>query len=98
VHYFEELNHDVQRRQCVKRPFMDGHELGDNTMQETTFTIPNISCGHCVMSIKNELSDLKGVTAVDGDPDMKAMTVAWEAPATLEIITALLKEINYPAA
>jgi len=97
VHYFEELNHVVQRRQGVKRPFMHGHELGDNTMEETTFTIPNISCGHCVMSIKNELSDLEGVNIVDGDPEMKSMAVAWEAPATLEIITALLKEINYPA-
>jgi copper chaperone len=67
-------------------------------MEKTTFTIPNISCGHCVMSIKNELSDLEGVSAVDGDPEMKSMTVAWEAPATLEIIKAQLREINYPAA
>lgn len=67
-------------------------------MEKTTFTIPNISCGHCVMSIKNELSDLEGVSAVDGDPKMKSMTVAWEAPATLEIIKAQLREINYPAA
>lgn len=66
-------------------------------MENTTFTIPNISCGHCVMSIKNELSDLEGVTAVDGDPEMKSMTVAWEAPATLEIIKAHLRGINYPA-
>ena len=67
-------------------------------MEKTSFTIPNISCGHCVMSIKNELSDLEGVSAVDGDPDLKSMTVAWEAPATLEIIKAQLREINYPAA
>ncbi len=67
-------------------------------MEKTTFTIPNISCGHCVMSIKNELSDLEGVSAVDGDPEKKSMTVAWEAPATLEIIKAQLREINYPAA
>ena len=67
-------------------------------MQKTTFSIPNISCGHCVMSIKNELSDLEGVEAVDGDPDMRSMTVAWDAPATLESIKATLKEINYPAA
>ena len=67
-------------------------------MEKTTFTIPNISCGHCVMSIKNELGDLEGVTAVDGDPNLKSMTVAWEAPATLEIIKAQLREINYPAA
>ena len=67
-------------------------------MEKTTFTIPNISCGHCVMSIKNELSDLTGVSAVDGDPDLKSITVAWEAPVTLEIIKAQLREINYPAA
>ena len=67
-------------------------------MEKTTFTIPNISCGHCVMSIKNELSDLEGVRAVDGDPEKKSMTVTWEAPATLERIKAQLKEINYPAA
>ena len=67
-------------------------------MEKTTFTIPNISCGHCVMSIKNELSDLEGVSAVDGDPEKKSMTVTWEAPATLESIKAQLEEINYPAA
>ncbi len=66
-------------------------------MEKTTFTIPNISCGHCVMSIKNELGDLEGVSAVDGDPDLKSMTVTWEAPATLESIKAQLSEINYPA-
>jgi len=66
-------------------------------MEKTTFTIPNISCGHCVASIKNELSDLEGVNIVDGDPEMKSMTVAWEAPATLEIIKKHLSEINYPA-
>lgn len=74
------------------------NKLGEHTMEKTTFTIPNISCGHCVMSIKNELSDLDGVSAADGDPDMKSMTVTWEAPATLEIIKTHLKEINYPAA
>jgi len=66
-------------------------------MEKTTFTIPNISCGHCVMSIKNELSDLEGVRTVDGDPETKSMIVDWEAPATLETIKALLTEINYPA-
>ena len=66
-------------------------------MEKQDLTIPNISCGHCVMSIKNELSDLEGVTAVDGNPETKSMTVAWEAPATLEIIKAQLREMNYPA-
>lgn len=67
-------------------------------MEKTTFNIPNISCGHCVMSIKNELGDLEGVHTVEGDPDSKSMTVAWETPATLEAIKARLTEINFPAA
>ena len=66
-------------------------------MQKETITIANISCGHCVMAIKNELNDLEGVLTVEGDPDTKSMTVAWEAPATLEIIKTHLREINYPA-
>lgn len=67
-------------------------------MEKTTFTIPNISCGHCVMSIKNELIDLEGVSAVDGDAETKSMTVTWQAPATLERIKDQLREMNYPAA
>jgi copper chaperone CopZ len=66
-------------------------------MEKTTFNIPNISCGHCVNSIKNELNDLDGVQSVDGNPDSKSVTVAWDAPATLESIKAMLEEINYPA-
>ncbi|MFZ0240214.1 MAG: heavy-metal-associated domain-containing protein [Desulfobacterales bacterium] len=67
-------------------------------MSKQTFSIPNISCGHCVMNIKNELSELEGVQKVEGDPGAKTVTVAWEAPVTEEKIKATLKEINYPAA
>lgn len=66
-------------------------------MQKQTFNIPNISCGHCVMSIKNELGELDGVSKVDGDPDSRTVTVEWDSPATLDRIKDTLKEINYPA-
>ena len=66
-------------------------------MASKTFNIPNISCGHCVMTIKRELGELDGVTSVDGDAEAKAVTVAWDAPATEGGIKALLAEINYPA-
>jgi len=49
------------------------------------------------MSIKNELSELEGVQTVAGDPGNKTITVAWDSPATLELIKKTLKEINYPA-
>jgi copper chaperone CopZ len=66
-------------------------------MEKKTFSIPNISCGHCVMTIQNELSGLEGVKAVKGSPENKNITVEWEIPATIAAIKALLSEINYPA-
>lgn len=66
-------------------------------MEKKTLSVPNISCGHCVMSIKNELSELEGVKEVEGNPENKSITVEWDAPATLEKIKDTLKEINYPA-
>ena len=67
-------------------------------MAKETFSIPNISCGHCVMTIKNELTAMEGVKAEEGNPESKSISVEWEAPATRDKITEALKEINYPAA
>ena len=67
-------------------------------METKTINIPNISCGHCIMTIQNELSELPGISQVEGDPNTKEITVNWDAPATLEKIKSHLKEINYPAA
>ena len=67
-------------------------------MEKQTLSIPNISCGHCTMAIKNELSELEGVSAVEGNVDAKTVTVAWNAPATYDQVIEKLKEINYPAA
>ena len=67
-------------------------------MDKKTFHIPNISCGHCVNSIKNELEELEGITKVEGDPDTKEITVEWKSPANIETIKEILVEINYPPA
>lgn len=66
-------------------------------MEKKTFIIPAISCGHCVMSIKSELSEIAGVKKVEGDPQSKSISVEWELPATLDKILNTLKQINYPA-
>jgi cobaltochelatase CobN len=69
--------------------------LGDQNMTKT-FVVPNISCDHCVRSIKNEVSDIEGVKSVDAKADTKVVTVEWESPATWEQINATLTEIDYP--
>ena len=66
-------------------------------MEKKIFQIPNISCGHCVNAIKNELEELEGVIKVAGDPDKKEINVEWDTPATLEKIKETLAEINYPS-
>lgn len=67
-------------------------------MEKKTFSIPNISCKHCVMTIKNELSTIDGVSGIEGNHENHEITVEWKTPATIEKIKATLKEINYPAA
>jgi copper chaperone len=65
-------------------------------MSEKTFTVPNISCGHCVHSIKMEVGEIAGVQRVDADQESKRVTVVWDEPATWEQIRETLVEINYP--
>ena len=67
-------------------------------MDHKTFTINNITCGHCTNSIKNELTEIEGVVSVEGEPGAKDVTVKWEAPVTEDKIRSVLTEINYPAA
>lgn len=65
-------------------------------MTSKTFTVPNISCGHCTHTIEMEVGDLAGVTQVKAVEETKQVTVEWEDPATWNQIQALLQEINYP--
>ena len=67
-------------------------------MEKKTFSIPSISCGHCVNAIKSELGELEGVSKVEGNVESKSVDVEWESPATEETIKGKLTEINYPAA
>ncbi len=67
-------------------------------MQTVTYSIPNISCMHCVHTIKSELSELPGVKTVEADQNPKRATITFDAPANEEKIKELLAEINYPAA
>ncbi len=67
-------------------------------MTTVTYSIPNISCKHCVHTIQSEVSELPGVTQVVANADSKTAVITFDAPATEAQIRALLAEINYPAA
>jgi copper chaperone CopZ len=67
-------------------------------MTTVTYSVPNISCGHCVHTIQTEVSDLNGVQTVTANADTKQVEITFDAPADENAIKALLAEINYPVA
>lgn len=67
-------------------------------MKTVTYTIPNISCSHCVHTIEMEVAELPGVKSVLAQPDSQQATITFEPPADEEKIKGLLAEINYPVA
>lgn len=67
-------------------------------MESRTYTVPNISCGHCVHTIQTELRDLKGIARVEVNQADKRVAVDFEPPATDAEIRTALAEIDYPVA
>ena len=66
-------------------------------MTTVTYTVPAISCGHCTHTIESEVGELKGVQSVKAAIDTKKVEITFDAPASEDVIKALLAEINYPA-
>ena len=69
-------------------------------MAATTVSLqaPDISCGHCVSSVKNRLGQLDGVESVDASAETKVIDVTFDADSvSLEKIQAELADEGYPA-
>jgi len=67
-------------------------------MTTTTYSVPNISCGHCVNTIQTEVNEMDGVQSVTASAETKMVEIVFDAPADEESIKALMAEINYPVA
>jgi copper chaperone len=66
-------------------------------METRTVTVPNISCGHCVMTIEREVGDIPGVRAVEGQQVTREVTISWDPEATdWVVIETVMKDIHYP--
>ena len=66
-------------------------------MEEVRFYIPNISCQHCVMRIKQRKNEVEGVDNVEASAETREVTVWFEEPASEKQLLEALEEINYPA-
>lgn len=59
-----------------------------------TYTVTGMTCGHCVSSVTEEISEIPGVTAVDVDLASGRMTVAGEG-FTDDDVRAAVDEAGY---
>ena len=67
-------------------------------MSETiTYTVPGIHCNHCALSIKEEVSEVAGVDAVEVDIDAKVVTIRGEQLSD-DTLRAAIAEAGYQAA
>lgn len=64
-------------------------------MNQQTFTVSGMTCGHCVASVTEELSELAGVTEVDVVLGTGAVTVTSETPLDVEAVRAAVAEAGY---
>ena len=68
-------------------------------MEEVTLTAPDISCDHCIATIRKALSKLAGVQFVGGNPQTKQVTIRYD-PSVVELtaIEKAMEEEGYPLA
>ncbi|CAM3247391.1 heavy-metal-associated domain-containing protein [Tsukamurella hominis] len=62
---------------------------------ESTYTVTGMTCGHCAASVREEISEIGGVTNVDVNVETGAVTVASEAELTRDAVEAAVKEAGY---
>ncbi len=68
-------------------------------MEEVTLTAPDISCDHCIATIRKAVSKLAGVQFVGGNPQTKQVTIRYD-PSVVQMtaIEKAMEEEGYPLA
>ena len=66
-------------------------------MNQTTFTVNGMTCSHCVLSVREEVSEVAGVAAVDVDLASGRLTVTG-AGVDARAVRAAVGEAGYEVA
>ncbi|WP_067812540.1 heavy-metal-associated domain-containing protein [Actinomadura kijaniata] len=62
---------------------------------DTTYTVAGMTCGHCVGSVKQEVGQIAGVTAVDVDLATGRVTVTSDGPLDDARVRDAVEEAGY---
>jgi copper ion binding protein len=67
-------------------------------MSTQTYTVTGMTCGHCVASVTEEVSELPGVSDVSVDLESGRLTVTAEPPVGDDQVRAAVEEAGYAVA
>lgn len=60
-----------------------------------TFTVSGMTCGHCVASVEEEVSEIPGVQSVEVDLESGRLVVVAPHPVDPELVRAAVDEAGY---
>ncbi|GAA1381263.1 heavy-metal-associated domain-containing protein [Pseudonocardia kongjuensis] len=64
-------------------------------MSTATYTVSGMTCGHCVSSVTEEISEVAGVTDVSVDLPTGAVTVTGDGEISSDAVRAAVQEAGY---
>lgn len=64
-------------------------------MSQSTYTVTGMTCGHCVSSVTEEISELSGVSDVAVDLATGAVTVTSTDPLSENAVRGAVEEAGY---
>lgn len=64
-------------------------------MSTATFTVAGMTCGHCVSSVTEEVTEVPGVTDVDVDLATGQLTVTSHTDVDSDAVVAAVQEAGY---
>lgn len=67
-------------------------------MCSTTYTVSGMTCGHCVSSVKEEVTQIAGVSSVDVDLATGQVTVTSENELDPALVQRAVEEAGYQLA
>jgi copper ion binding protein len=66
--------------------------------EQSTWTVTGMTCGHCVASVTEEVSELSGVEDVQVDLETGAVVVTSAGPLDRAAVAAAVEEAGYALA
>ena len=71
--------------------------MGQEREENRQYVVQGMTCEHCVASVREEVSDVPGVSQVDVDLDTGRMSVAGDG-VDAEAVRAAVREAGYEVA